>query len=142
MQFVELTPHIKTGVIKHLEAYPRLLQFLPASKIFAMQVPEGTEYPYIRFRDPISTPYEASCWTGTTCRFTLDAYAQSNGISDGESAVGQIAAMTVEAMNTLAISGLGIIQNEYLGARIVSVDSDADRWRAMIEYTVTAVMAA
>lgn len=141
MQFVDLTSQIKDGVIIHLSSYERLTQVMPVSSIFAMQVPANTEYPYVRFRDPISQPYEASCWLGTTCRFTLDAYAEGSSLDGaGETKVLFVKSLIVEAMNSLQIQGLGIVQNEYLGSREVMVADEADRWRSMIEYNVTATM--
>ena len=141
MQFIDLTNQIKDGVIMHLSGYGRLTQVLPVEQIFAMQVPANTQYPYVRFRDPISTPYETSCWLGTTCRFTLDAYAEGSSlIPAGETEVIFVKSLIVEAMNSLQIEGLGIVQNEYLGAREVMVADEADRWRSMIEYNVTATV--
>lgn len=140
MQFVDLTRQIKDGVILHLSSYPRLNTFVPRDNIYAMQVPANIKYPYIRFGTPITTPYEASCWRGTTCRMTLDAYAEGGPEAEaGETSVMLIKAHVVEAMNHLHIDGLSIIGNEFLGAREVMVDSEADRWRSIIEYNVTAV---
>ena len=143
MSFVDLTPQIKDGIVMRLSQYARLTQLVPADSIFAMQVPANQSYPYIRFGTPISTPYLATCWAGTSCRVTLDAFAEGGpGLDPGETQVLRIASMVVEAMNELRIPEHGLVDNEYLGARTLMVDQEADRWRSIIEFNVTAVLTA
>lgn len=143
MQFVDLTPQIKDAVVLSLSNHPRLNQYVPTSNIFAMQVPANQAYPYIRFGTPISTPYQSSCWTGTACRITLDAFAEGGpDLEPGETLALQVTSLIVEAMNELVVQGFGLIDNSYLGARTLMVDQEADRWRSIVEFNVTAVLTA
>ena len=142
--FTDLTDNIKDGVIFHLSSSPRFTQFMPVDHIFAMQVPANPNYPFLRFGTPILTPYVASCFTGTSVRTTLDLFAQGGpGAEAGETQVGRLTRLLVESMNDLNLgSGLALIDNTYLGARRSQVDQEADRWRSMVEFNITAVLTA
>lgn len=141
--FVDLTDQIKDGVILHLSGDARLTQFLPVDNIYAMQVPANPAYPFFRFGTPIPTPYVASCFTGTTLRMTLDLFAEGDSGEAGEVRVGRLTSLLVDAMNRLNLgSGLVLLDNSYLGSRRSMVDQEADRWRSMLEYNVTAVLTA
>lgn len=142
--FLDLTDPIKDGVIMFLSRQRRLTQFLPEERIFAMQVPANPEYPFLRFGTPIPTPYESLCWVGTSLRVTLDVFAQGDpGEDPGEVQIGRLSRILVDVMNHLDLGdGLGIVTNDYLGTSRSIVDQEADRWRAMVEFNITAVQTA
>ena len=141
--FTDLTDQIKDGIILFLSSSQRFTQFMPAANIYAMQVPANPAYPFFRFGTPIPTPYEASCFNGTTLRATLDIFAEGGSEEAGEVIVGRLTKVLVEEMNHLDLGpGLALIDNTYLGARRSIVDQEADRWRSMLEYNITAVLTA
>lgn len=142
--FTELSNEIKDGIIIHLSNNPRLTQFLPVERIFGMQLPENPGYPNLRYGTPIITPYLASCWSGTTVRATLNLFAQGGpGLEPGETQIGLLQRLVVEAMNDLRLgAGLALIDNTYLGATPSQIDAEADRWRSILEFNVTAVLTA
>lgn len=141
MRFVDLTPRIKAAVVMAMAEHARLTQFLPTDNIFSQQVPANQAYPYSRLGTAISTPYLSSCWSGTSCRITIDVFAEAGpGAEAGEVQVGLITSLILEAMQGLKVEGAGLLENEYLGQQTVMVDQEADRWRAIIEFNVTAVV--
>lgn len=143
MRFVDLSPHIKDGVILFVSSQPRLTQFLPPGSIFASQVPSNPTLPYMRYGTPVVSPYNASCWDGTRVRVTLDIFAQGDPDTEaGETIIGRLAGLLVEVMNDLKLEdGLVLVDNEFLGSRYSTVDQEVDRWRAMVEFQITAVQA-
>lgn len=141
--FTDLTDQIKDGIILFLSSSQRFTQFMPAANIYAMQVPANPAYPFFRFGTPIPTPYLASCFAGTSLRATLDIFAEGTAEDPGEVIVGRLTRVLVEEMNNLNLGpGLTLLDNSYLGARRSIVDQEADRWRSMVEYSITAVLTA
>lgn len=139
--FTDLMADIKDGIILHLSRNDRLTQFLPVEHIFGMQPPPNPPYPYLRFGTPIATPYVASCWQGTQARITLDLFAQGGPDAPaGETQVMFLVRLLVEAMNDLDLGSVSLVDNSYLGANYSTVDNDADRHRAMVEFNITAVI--
>lgn len=142
--FTDLIGPIKDGVILHLSSNRRLTQFLPPERIFGLQVPSNPRYPYLRVGTPITTPYVASCFTGTSVRMTLNVFAQGHpGAEAGETQATRITRLLVEAMDSLRLeNGYPLMGNEFLGNRISMVDQEADRWMTITEFNITAVISA
>ena len=142
--FVDLTDQIKDGIILHLSESERLTQFLPVGSIYAMQVPANAKKPFLRFGTPICTPYVSSCFKGTTLRVTLDVFVEGGPqVGPGETLAGLLGGLVLERMNTLDLGqGLAVLDNTYLGSRRTSTDAEADAWRSMLEFNVTAVLSA
>lgn len=137
----DITRALKFGTIVHLASYAPLTAVVPAQRICALQVPAKIRWPYIRYGSPITTGFEATCWSGSSNRITLHAFASTSNAGAGEDVALDICALIVEAMKTFAPADLRIIENEWLSTDITRDGEEADNWHAFSQFNVTAIPA-
>lgn len=135
----DLTRPLKAAIIDHLAASAGVVALVPVSSIFAMAPRAQPAMPFIRYGAPISQPYDATCWDGTTVRVTLHAFAETGDTMAGEDAALDIASAIVEAMKDFDPDGLGIVECDWIQTNCIMEDSEADRWHSFCEFNVTAI---
>lgn len=136
----DLSTPVKGSVIAHLASDTDLTAVVPANDIFAMQVPKEPNWPFIRYGSPIIAPYEASCWEGSSITVTIHAFAETTEVEAGEDLVGRIAGLIVDAMKSWSPQNFGLIENDWITTSVVRDEPEADRWHAIIQFRVTAVV--
>ncbi|MFC6487365.1 DUF3168 domain-containing protein [Nitratireductor sp. GCM10026969] len=137
----DITRALKYSVILHLAADGALTAVVPAERIRALQVPSQIRWPFIRYGSPITTGFEATCWSGASNRVTLHAFAETSNAGAGEDIALDICALIVDRMKIFAPADLRLIENEWLSTDIVRDGDEADRWHAFSQFTITAVPA-
>lgn len=110
---------------------------VPQERVFAMSAPAKVTWPFIRYGSPVTSGFEATCWSGSTTRVTLHAFAESTSIYAGEDRALEIAAAIVEAMKTFDPADLGIVESEWLNTGCTRDSDEADQWHAFAEFNVT-----
>lgn len=137
---VDLSLQLKGQVILHLSENVPLTEIIPGDRMFGMATPANVAWPVLRYGSAITSPYEASCWSGSRVRVTLHAFAETTQSLAGEDAAGEMASRIVEAMKSFAPSGgIRVVSCDWVGTRIISEDSEADRWHAIVEFMVIVV---
>lgn len=136
---IDLSRPLKAAIIDHLAASPSVIALVPATRIYAMSPPAKPKWPFIRYGSPISSPFEATCWDGSSTRVTLHAFAETTGTYAGEDRALDIAAAIIEAMKTFRPSDMGIIENEWIGTQCVRDSAEADQWHSWCEFRLTVV---
>lgn len=131
---------VKSSIITHLEGDAGVTLLVPASRIFAMQAPSLPEWPFIRYGSTISTPYEASCWSGSVCRVTIHAFAETDTAGAGEDKAHKICSAIVKSVKDFRPDGFGIVENEWLLTNVIRDGQEADKWHGIVEFSITAVL--
>lgn len=129
---------LKSAVIEALESSADVTALVPVASIFAMQPPAMPSWPFIRYGVPIVGGFEATCWSGSTVRVTLHAFAETNTQGAGENKVSDIAAAIVKAMGDFNPSNLNLIECEWMQTRILNDSNEADKFHAIVEFSITA----
>lgn len=139
MTAIDFSRPLKAAVVDHLAASAGVTALVPALRIYAMTPPATPAWPFIRYGSPIATPFEASCWDGSSTRVTLHAFAETTATYAGEDMALHIAAAIVEAMKSFQPDGLGVIECEWLQTLCVRDSDEADKWHSIAEFQVTVV---
>lgn len=135
----DLTLPLKTATIARLRSHAQLTALVPASRIYAMQIPAKPTWPFIRYGSPITGAFEATCWPGIDTRITVHAFADTTTSYAGEDRALEIAAQIVEAMKELDPATFGIVENQWLQTRLIMEDQEAGRWHSVVEFNIIAV---
>ena len=135
----DLTLPLKRMIIDHLASDPDVVALVPVEQIYAMQPVQQPVWPFIRFGSPISSPFEASCWDGSSTRVTLHAFAETTETYSGEDRAFEIVSAIVESMKKLDPTGYGLVQCEWLQTNCVRDEPEADKWHAWCEHEIILV---
>ena len=139
MTAIDLSRPLKAAIVDHLAADAVVTALVPATRIYAMTPPAKPKWPFIRYGSSIASPFEASCWDGSSTRVTLHAFAETTTGYAGEDRALEIAAAIVEAMKTFQPDDLGVIECEWLQTRCIRDSDEADQWHSIVEFQVTVV---
>lgn len=139
---IDFSRQLKAAIVDHLAADAGVTGLVPADSIYAMTPPAKPRWPFIRYGSPITSPYEASCWNGSSTRVTLHAFAETTNSYAGEDRAHDIAAAITASLQYFGPDDFGVVECEWLQTRCISEDHEADRWHAIIEFTVTVVQVA
>lgn len=134
---VDLSRPLKAAIIDHLAADTAVLALVPGARIFAMTPPAEPAWPFIRYGTPVTSPYEATCWDGSTVRVTLHAFAETTADDAGEDKALDMAAAIVAAMETFAPADMGVVECEWEGTQCIRDSNEADQWHSWCEFRVT-----
>jgi hypothetical protein len=132
---IDLSLELRKAVVGHLLADAALTALVPAARIYGEQAPATPAWPFIRYGLPITAGYEATCWDGSTGTVTIHAFAEGPGMDKAA----RIAARIVASMAALAPAALGITDNEWIGTNIVRDSAEADKYHAIIQFSITAI---
>lgn len=135
---IDVSNSLQIAVVSQLEAFAPLVAIVPVSRIYGMQVPANPVYPFIRYGFPIVNGFEAVCWDGITSRVTIHAFAETTAAGAGETVVSDIASLIVQAMSDFNPATINVIDCEFLQTRILQDGNEADRFHAVIEFSITA----
>ncbi|MBV2144243.1 DUF3168 domain-containing protein [Falsochrobactrum sp. TDYN1] len=135
---IDIGKALQIAVVSHLETFAELTAFVPVSRMYGMQPPANPTYPFIRYGFPIVGGFEATCWEGSTTRITLHAFAETTSTGSGEFIVSDIASLIVKAMGEFNPSTINVIDCEFLQTRIMQDGDEADRFHAVVEFSITA----
>lgn len=139
MTAIDFSQPLKAAIVDHLASSAVVLALVPAAQNFAMTPPAKPKWPFTRYGSPITSPFEASCWDGSSTRVSLHAFAETTATYAGEDMALHIAAAMVEAMKTFQPDGLGVIECEWLQTLCVRDSDEADKWHSIAEFQVTVV---
>ena len=133
----DLSRPLKAAIVDHLAADAGVTALVPAARVYAMTPPATPQWPFIRYGSPISTAWEATCWSGSSTRVTLHAFAETTSTYAGEDRALDIAAAIVEAMATFQPASMGIVECEWIGTQCVRDSDEAAQWHAFAEFLIT-----
>lgn len=132
----DLSRPLKAAIIDHLAASTAVTALVPEDRIYAMVPPAKTAWPFIRYGSPIASAWEATCWSGSSIRVTLHAFAETTSIYAGEDRALDIAAAIVEAMKTFSPAGMGVVDCEWVVTQCVRDSNEADQWHSWCEFRI------
>lgn len=135
---IDINKALKIAVVSHLEQFAPLVALVPIFRMYGMQPPANPVYPFIRYGSPIISGFEATCWDGSNTRVTLHAFAETTSSGAGEDKVSDIAALIVQAMGDFNPDTINVIDCEFLQTRILRDGDEADRFHAIVEFSITA----
>lgn len=135
---VDISKALQIAVVSRLEAFAPLTDIVPITRLYGMQPPANPVFPYVRYGFPITGGFEATCWDGATVRVTLHAFAETTSAEAGEVIVSDIAALIVQAMADFNPDTINVIDCEFLQTRILQDGNEADRFHAIVEFSITA----
>ncbi|MHC5307511.1 DUF3168 domain-containing protein [Bartonella sp. LJL80] len=134
----DLSLAIKGSVINQLMGDGDLMAIVQ-DRIYGLSAPANPTFPFIKYGSAISTPYDATCWTGSSVRVTLHAFAESTDEMAGEDAAYLIAGLIQKAMSDYVPDDIDIIESEWLQTNVIRDGDEADRYHAIIEFQITAI---
>ncbi|WP_266030421.1 DUF3168 domain-containing protein [Brucella intermedia] len=135
---IDISKALQFAVVSRLEAFAPLTAIVPVERLYGMQPPANPVYPFIRYGFPITGGFEATCWDGSTVRVTLHAFAETTLSNAGEVVVSDIASLIVQAMTDFNTDTINVIDCEFLQTRILQDGNEADRFHAIVEFSITA----
>lgn len=135
---VDISKALQIAVVSRLEAFAPLTDIVPVERLYGMQPPANPVFPYVRYGFPITGGFEATCWDGSTVRVTLHAFAETTSAGAGEVIVSDIAALIVQARADFNPDTINVIDCEFLQTRILQDGDEADRFHAIVEFSITA----
>lgn len=135
---VDISKALQIAVVSRLEAFAPLTDIVPVERLYGMQPPANPGFPYVRYGFPITGGFEATCWDGSTVRVTLHAFAETTSAGAGEVIVSDVAALIVQAMADFNPDTINVIDCEFLQTRILQDGDEADRFHAIVEFSITA----
>lgn len=133
----DLSRPLKAAVVDHLAASPAVTSMVPEDRIYAMTPPAKPKWPFIRYGSPITSAWEATCWSGSSTRVTLHAFAETTAAYAGEDRALDIAAAIVAAMKEFQPTGLGVVECEWIQTNCIKDSDEADQWHSFVEFRVT-----
>lgn len=106
---------------------------LVGQRVYGPEVPDNTQWPFIRYGLPITTQYEATQREGSEHAITLHVFA--NG--PGEDACATIAAAVASALDGAAIpvDTLGNYGIDWNGTQIIRDGAEASAYHGIVTFT-------
>lgn len=127
---------VRQAVVSHLKGDAVLTSLVSAKSIYGEQPGAQPKWPFIRYGFPITTSYEATCWSGSSHRVTIHAFARGPYTD----AVLKIAAAVVDSMQRDIPSGLlDITDCQWSGTNVIRDTDEADAYHAVIDFDLTIV---
>lgn len=129
---------VREAVVAHLKANAALILLVSANSIHGEQPPAGEKlkWPFIRYGLPISGPWAATGWRGSTHRVTLHAFSHGP-FTD---AINKISAAVVNAMQGLVLPTLDLVDLQWVGTQVVRDTDEANAYHAICEFDLIAVL--
>lgn len=135
----DLSLSVRREVLTHLENDATVTALVPAGRIYGIQVPALPDWPFIRYGVPISNGFEATCWNGMTSTITIHAFTETTETLAGEDAAMLVSQAVIESMSSFAPTSVAVIDLQWSNGTILREETEADKFHAVIEFSITAV---
>lgn len=134
---IDISASVKAGMLAALDASAAVTALVPVSRIYPGQVQSEPVYPFIRYGQPVITPYEDNCGYGTAVSVPIHVFAATRATPspvNGESLCATICAAVVNALS----SAQAFYAIDWTDTQIIPDASEADVWHGIVSFSVIA----
>ncbi len=133
----DMSLEIRESVVNHLRGYAPLVTAMgAATKINGTLVPANMARPFTRYELPDSTPYEATCYSGSEGLVRISVFTEG----PTERPCAAICKLIVEAMASFVMQGTAMaIDCQWRRTNIRYDTGENQHLHGMVDFDITAV---